>query len=78
MRYLDAAVEVLKEANRPLTVEEITAEALARGLIEPTGKTPVATMSAAIYTSAVRQQGPIIRGPNKVGFERFVERSGGH
>ena len=48
--YLDAAIAVLKAVGRPMTVREITEEAIARGLITPAGKTPEASMSAALYT----------------------------
>ena len=49
MTYLEAAEVVLKAARRPLSSGEITAIAKGRGLIHPTGKTPEATMSAALY-----------------------------
>jgi hypothetical protein len=49
MSFFDAAVRVLGEAGRPLTTKEITDKALRRGLIEPAGKTPEASMSAALY-----------------------------
>jgi len=35
-----------------MTVNEITAVAVARGLIHPAGKTPEATMSAVLYSHA--------------------------
>ena len=50
MTYLEAAVAVLRKSGRPMTSHEITAEALRRGLIRTTGKTPEATMAAALYT----------------------------
>jgi hypothetical protein len=49
MNYYEAAVEVLKAARRPLTVREITDQAVEAGLIAPRGKTPVDTMKAALY-----------------------------
>ena len=49
MDYLDAAPTVLREAGRPMSSREITDEVLRRGLIEPAGKTPGATMSARLY-----------------------------
>ena len=49
MAYLEAAVEVLEAARRPLTSREITEEALRRRLIHSAGKTPEATMSARLY-----------------------------
>jgi hypothetical protein len=49
MRYHEAAIEVLKAAERPLTVQEITDQAIEGGLITPSGKTPAATMRATLY-----------------------------
>ncbi len=52
MTYLDAAAQVLQVSGRPMTVHEITSEALRRSLIAPGGKTPEATMMAALYVDA--------------------------
>lgn len=49
MTYYEAAIQVLKIAHRPLTVREITDLAVERSLIVPGGKTPHASMSAALY-----------------------------
>lgn len=49
MRFIEAAEEVLRGERRPLTAREITELALVRGLIDTHGKTPEATMSAALY-----------------------------
>lgn len=47
--YYEAAIQVLRSAQHPLTVREITARAIESGLITPAGKTPDATMSAVLY-----------------------------
>ena len=62
MIYREAAETVLKSSKRPLTTQEVAEEALSRGLITPTGKTPEKTMSATLY-AAVRDypDGPIRR-----------------
>lgn len=52
MTFLEAAEVVLRKAQAPLTVREITEIALRRGLLETHGKTPEATMSAALYGAA--------------------------
>jgi hypothetical protein len=52
MTYLDAAIAVLKTARKPMTTADITAAALSKGFIHPSGKTPAATMSAALYVHA--------------------------
>jgi SpoVK/Ycf46/Vps4 family AAA+-type ATPase len=70
MTFLQAAISVLESVGRALTAEEITTQALQRGLISTSGKTPAATMGAALYldlrdnpnTRLVRHAEP---GPNR-------------
>jgi hypothetical protein len=50
MDFLAAAIEILRSNRRPMTVAEITSEAMSRGLLKSAGKTPAATMSARLYT----------------------------
>jgi hypothetical protein len=57
--FLQAAEEVLRRARRPLTAGEITKAALKRGLLRTDGKTPEASMSAALYRAPA--DGPIRR-----------------
>ena len=45
-----AAIQVLKEAGRPLHAKEITERILSRGLWSSSGKTPGATVSARLYS----------------------------
>jgi hypothetical protein len=47
--YLEAAVAVLKASRKAMTIEEITEAAIRKGFIHPRGRTPAATMSAALY-----------------------------
>ncbi len=47
--FIKAACQILKEKKIPLTAEEITQIAVKNKLIETSGKTPIATMSARIY-----------------------------
>jgi hypothetical protein len=49
MTFLQAAEQVLRAVSEPLTAREITERALRRGLLSTGGKTPVATMTAALY-----------------------------
>jgi hypothetical protein len=51
LSYLNVAVTVLESPKRPMTVREIVEEAVRSGLLQPVGKTPEATMTAALYTS---------------------------
>jgi hypothetical protein len=46
---LQVALEVLRSSGRAMTAEEIVAEALSRGLLTPSGKTPEASMTAVLY-----------------------------
>jgi HB1, ASXL, restriction endonuclease HTH domain len=59
MTFLEAAEAVLRAERKPLTVREITEIALRHGLLETHGKTPEATMSAALYGAS--PDGPIRR-----------------
>ena len=47
--FLEVAEAVLRSAKRPLTAREITDIGLQRGLLRTSGKTPEATMSAALW-----------------------------
>lgn len=49
MTYYDAAVQVLRHADQPLTTQQIVEQAVRAGLLQPLGKTPVNTMSALLY-----------------------------
>lgn len=50
MTYYEAALEVLRFAQRPLTTREITDLAIERGLIAPRSRTPRSSMAARLYT----------------------------
>ncbi len=60
MTYYEAALQVLRSVQRPLTTREITAQAVERGLIAPDGKTPEATMSAKLYM-ALRNDSELVK-----------------
>jgi hypothetical protein len=47
--FAEAAEHILREEARPMTASEITEIALSRRLITSRGRTPVATMTAALY-----------------------------
>ena len=61
--FLEAAELILRQAKRPLTTREITELALRRGLLKTRGKTPEATMSAALYGATTER--PIRREYNQ-------------
>jgi len=48
--YLGAALVILGRADQPMSIREITVEAIRQGLIRPAGKTPEASMSSSLYT----------------------------
>ena len=56
MNVLQAAGVALKEAGTPLHYKEITQRMIDRGLWQPDGKTPHATVSATI-TGDIKQNG---------------------
>lgn len=49
MTYFEAALQILRSAQKLLTTREVTERALERGLIVSHSKTPIATMAAALY-----------------------------
>jgi HB1, ASXL, restriction endonuclease HTH domain len=49
MTFIEAAEAVLKTTKRAMTGAEIIEAAVRRGLITTRGKTPEATLSAALY-----------------------------
>ncbi|MDQ6879337.1 MAG: winged helix-turn-helix domain-containing protein [Candidatus Dormibacteraeota bacterium] len=70
MSFLQAAVTVLEIANRPMTSREINDEALRRGLVRTTGRTPLKTMDAALYTHLKRATAPSLVRLNQPGKQR--------
>jgi predicted NUDIX family phosphoesterase len=52
--FLSSAYDVLKQEGRPLTAQEITATAIARGLLRSTGQTPSQTMKAKLSVDILR------------------------
>jgi hypothetical protein len=80
MSYYEAALQVLRSVQRPLTTVEITDQAIERGLITPVGRTPHATMSAVLY-SRVRSDPELVkladpgRGRAKRGSVRWTLRT---
>jgi len=59
--FLEAAVAVLSDSGHPMTAGEITAQALERGLLRSSGKTPVASMTARLYVHARDAERPRVR-----------------
>ena len=49
MSFLGAAISILKETGREMTATEVARIALERGLVESSGKTPDATLTAQLY-----------------------------
>lgn len=74
--FLDAAYQILKDSNRPMSAEEITQQALDRGLLVTRGKTPAATMSASLYMD-IKEKGGASRfiqsGPNRFAINKELK-----
>ncbi len=56
MTYLEAAKVILGESGVPLHYRAITKRALERGLIQPSGQTPDATMGAQLYAAVKKAE----------------------
>ena len=54
LTFPDAAEKVLRRTGRPLRAEEIVSKAIKLGLLTTLGKTPVRSMSAALYVKQAR------------------------
>jgi hypothetical protein len=61
MTYYQAAIEVLRTAQRPLSAREIADQALERGLIRTHGKTPEASIRAALYMQLNRDDPDLVK-----------------
>jgi hypothetical protein len=49
MTYFEAALRVLRSSRRPLSTSEILERIQRQNLLQLTGRTPAATLSAALY-----------------------------
>lgn len=56
LSFREAAVEILKELDRPLSAKELITRILSAGLVSTTGKTPDRTLASLIY-SDIRTNG---------------------
>lgn len=70
MTYFEAALLVLQTSPEPLTTREILEQIQAKDLVTATGKTPLATLSAALYRHLGKH--PELQRLSKRGFERAV------
>ncbi len=71
MSLLNAAVEVLRQSDKPLNTREIVAKAVADGLRNPTGaKTPEQTLYGAIFREIAAKENPrIVKSAEKGKFQ---------
>lgn len=61
LTFFKAALKVLETSEKPMTTRQIISEAIRRGLIDPRGKTPEATLSALFYLHVRDAAKPLIR-----------------
>jgi hypothetical protein len=59
MTYYQAAMAVLGSSKKPLSTRELLDRVIELGLVESTGQTPEATLSAALYRHAMKD--PVLR-----------------
>jgi hypothetical protein len=67
LTYFQAALRILETSKQPMTTREIVSKAVGRGLINPRGKTPEATLSALFYLHLRDAPKPLIRRHAKPG-----------
>lgn len=80
MTYFEAALKVLSDANGgPLHYREITQQAVDKGYIQPTGRTPEATVGAILYTHIKKTeaagQDPEVKQVGRGQFALFAKRA---
>lgn len=51
MTYLQAALQILRSSKTPLSTRELLDRIVSEELIVPKGRTPLATLSAVLYTN---------------------------
>ena len=74
--FLEAAAVILSRAKEPLSGKEITARALALGLLQDSeGKTPERTMTSALYMDVGHNSASRFRRIAKAGPIRAVRNS---
>ena len=56
LSFKEAAIQILKSENEPLSAKEIVDIAFQKGLLSTEGKTPEATMAAQIYVDIDRNK----------------------
>ncbi|MGC8633729.1 MAG: winged helix-turn-helix domain-containing protein [Candidatus Limnocylindrales bacterium] len=65
MKFLEAALAVLAQADRPLTSREVAEAVMERHLVQTSGRTPEASLTAALYVALREDRAP--------GLERLFE-----
>lgn len=68
MTYLEAAHQILTQAQQPLHYREITERALDQGLIHPSGRTPDATMGSRLYVETKEESSAFVRAKEGRGY----------
>lgn len=65
MKFVEAALAVLAQADRPLTSREVAEAVMERRLVQTSGRTPEASLTAALYVA--------LRDGRAPGLERLFE-----
>jgi hypothetical protein len=74
MTYLEVAIDILKNARRPMSADDITHAALHEGH-RPKGRTPEATMSSTLYVYLSDAEDPLPQREFIPGRTRAARRS---
>src|SRR4051794_2941702 len=60
MTFLEAAIELLRQAGRPLSVHDLTARAVEQKLLTNSGRTPELTMAARLAQELRKGQNTLL------------------
>jgi hypothetical protein len=75
MTFIAAARQILREARMPMTTKHLATQALGRGLVSSSGRTPDKTMAAQLYTYLLQHPTADIRKLSVKGRGRAIRGS---
>src|SRR5215470_11465978 len=72
MTFLEAAIEVLRQAGRPLHVRELTERSIKLNLLSHLGRDPAATMQSRLTQELKKgDRSPLIQKGGMIGLRRY-------
>src|SRR5688572_18484615 len=77
MTFLEAAIEILRQVGKPLSVKELTERAVKQNLLSVVGRAPEVTMKNRLTEELGKARTPLIKvGANQFGLARYDRPAG--